>query len=125
MPGERVPLWGDPCHPPAALVAERSVVPGGALETSFAPAGGLKAGGFLYAVPLLRQQSQPNTDNPIHNAVKPTTGFLPIGFPFPVRESLLPRPTPARFSSPAAGVHSCQPERRDRSVAGGKNQDGD
>ncbi len=47
---------------------------------------GVNAGDGLYRLLSLRQQSQPARAIPAQTRpIRPTTGFLPIGIPFPVK----------------------------------------
>ncbi len=61
---------------------------------------GMKAGDGLYRLLLVRQQSQPVRAIPAQTRpMRPTTGFLPIGIPFPVEMNHGVAPLPARACS--------------------------
>jgi hypothetical protein len=63
---------------------------------------GANVGGGLFRMLLSRQQSQPARAIPAHTRpIRPTTGFLPIGIPFPVRDE-------TRRASPCATVRWVQ-----------------
>ena len=63
---------------------------------------GANVGGELKRVLLSRQQSQPARAIPAHTRpIRPTTGFLPIGIPFPVRDE-------TRRATPCATVRWVQ-----------------
>jgi hypothetical protein len=82
--------------PPGVTGVELAVEVPSVAEAALAVALGY-AGVGLYAWPLqLRQLSQPVRAIPAHKRpTRPTTGFLPIGFPFALKRFLAPEP-PAR-----------------------------